>query len=113
MERYKATKVDGVMVVRKDRRGNYRAEMKQEIERALTEPDFKTITAEVLIGNTWHPLRRKGGHHLISKRKYSICPPIKRGLPLHLKILDRLHLYKNPLEELIYQPERDGELPFI
>jgi hypothetical protein len=117
MERYRATKIDGVVVVRKDKRGNYRAETKREIDRALTDPNFETTTAQVIIGNIWRPLRRqRGEYYLKPRRKPAVSPSNRRGFSMRLKILkilERLHLYKDPLEELFYNPERDGVLPKI
>jgi len=116
MKRYKAEKIEGNIVVTEDRRGNYRAKSSEEIKRALTQLSFRPRTAEVLIGNKWYPLKRseyspKRGRPL--RRKFISPPPINQKVSIFIKILEKLHLYHSPLEKLIYQPKRDGELPFI
>ena len=112
MKRYRVEKIDGEMVVTEDRKGLYRAASPNEIQRALTELEYCTTTAEVLIGRIWFPLGRRHRRPIRQKRKqkYSEPTPIRRGLPLHLKILRKLHLYKDPLEILIYNEKRNGHL---
>lgn len=90
------------MVVTPDNNGNYRAESKVEIFNALTYLNYKTQTADVKIGLTWHPLRRT----LKKKRKklYIKPTPIKR-ISKFKKILKKLHLYHDPLDILIYRPK--------
>lgn len=111
MKRYSVTKIAGEMVVTPDRGGNYRASTPDEIKRALSEPRYKTITAEVLIGNTWYPLRRSKLFYKRTLKKverpYSTPTPIK-PLPPHLRILRKLHLYKDPLDILIYRGEKNN-----
>ena len=111
MKRYSVTKIAGEMVVTPDRGGNYRASTPEEIKRALSEPKYQPPNSEVLIGNTWYPLRR-GMRSLRrtprqSKRRYSTPKPIK-PMPLHLRMLKRLHLYRDPLEALIYRGEKNN-----
>lgn len=105
-ERYNATKVGGEIIITPDRAGRYRATTPEEVRRALSEPKYQTTTAEVLTGNIWYPLRRpKLFHKRITRkpeRPYSEPEPIK-PMPLCLRILRRLHLYKDPLDILIYK----------
>ena len=105
MKRYSIAKIDGKMVVTPDKRGGYRASTLYEIKRALSELDFRTTTAEVLIGKRWSPLGRR---HIVQRKprrhinRYSVPQPIK-PLPKYLRILRRLHLYKDPLDILFYK----------
>ena len=111
MKRYSVTKIAGEMVVTPDKEGKYRASTSEEIKRALSEPRHQTTTAEVLIGNTWYPLRRSKLFHKRTSKKaerpYSTPSPIK-PLPLLLRILRKLHLYKDPLDILIYHGEKNN-----
>ena len=112
MKRYSVTKIAGEMVVTPNRGGDYRASTAEEIKRALSEPKYRPPNSEVLIGNTWYPLRR-GIRSLLrriprqGKRRYSTPEPIK-PMPLHLRMLKRLHLYRDPLEALIYRGENNN-----
>jgi len=111
MKKYSVTKIGGEMVVTPDKGGGYRASTPEEIKRALTEPKYQPTTADVLIGNTWYPLRRRKHSRRImtraSRRRYSTPAPIK-ALPLHLRILRNLHLYKDPLDILIYRGKENN-----
>lgn len=104
MRRYTVEKIDGRMVVTPNRKGEYRAVTAEEVEEALKNPYFKTLTAEVLIGKHWRPLRRAGNRKKTQRpiRGYSTPEPIK-PLPLYLRMLKKLRLYKDPLEKLIYK----------
>jgi len=106
MNRYRVEKIDNKMIVILDRKGNYRALTAEEIEKAFSDPRFRTVTAEVRIGKCWYPLGQRAYTKKRTNRRtrsYSIPTPIKL-LPLYLRILKRLHLYKDPLEKLIYHP---------
>jgi len=105
MKIYSVAKVDGEMIITPNRKGRYRADSAEEIKRALTELGYIPPTAEVRVSKTWFPLKR--GRYSPKKkepkRPYSEPQPIK---PLsHLaKVLGALHLYRDPLEKLLYKP---------
>ncbi len=99
MRRYSAKRVDNQIVVTPDIRGKYRASASIEIKDALSKLDYKTTTAEVLIGNKWLPLGKRARK---GKGYYSTLGP-RKPLSRWLKILRILHLYKDPLDVLIYR----------
>jgi hypothetical protein len=105
MRRYRVERIDDKMIVTPDRKGKYRAATAEEIQKALSDPNFSTTTAEVLIGKSWGPLARIDKRLVKNRRSnrgYSTPTPIK-PMPLCLRILRRLHLYKDPLDKLIYR----------
>ena len=106
MKRFRAEKIGNEMVITENRRGHYKANNAEEIRLALTWLSYKHQTAEVLVGRRWLPLGNRMKPHIKRKRchpRLTPEPQALRGITKFQKFLKVLHLYKDPLEKLIYK----------